>query len=271
MPAPSTARARTRFAGAARRARTRIAGPARRVRTRIAGAARRALGLALLVLAGAARAQVAATLGIDSVDRYRGTGTDDVGPVLRASAMGDTAAGAYGGIAGLWRTRDAGLASADAMIGWSGRLESLPGLAALSPLWGWDVAVHRRHDGEGARYDFSELMAGVIAPEGSLRTWYAPHYFGGRTHTLYTELNGSHALDERWRVFGHLGWLHYGPSPATTVRPGYRVDTLLGIAHAFDRWDLRLSRDGIVAGHARDDLESRRRRAAWILGASAAF
>jgi hypothetical protein len=252
--------------------------PARR--TRIAGAGRRGgcralgvslIGVALLMLAGAARAQFAATLGIDSVNRYRGTGTDDVGPVLRASAMGDTAFGAYGGIAGLWRTRDAGLASADAMVGWSGRAESLPGLAALSPQWGWDLAAHRTHYGEGARYDFSELMAGVIAPEGALRTWYAPHYFGGRMHTLYTELNGSHALDDRWRVFGHLGWLHYGSSSTNQRRLGDRADTLVGIGHAIERWDLRLARDGIVAGHARDDLESRRRRAAWTLGASAAF
>lgn len=241
----------------------------------IAGAGRRggrrALGLALLLLAGPARAQFAATLGIDSVNRYRGTGTDDVGPVLRASAMGDIAAGAYGGIAGLWRTRDAGLASADALVGWSGRLASLPGLATLSPQWGWDVAAHRTHYGDGARYDFTELMAGVIAPEGSLRAWYAPHYFGGRLHTLYTELNGSHALDDRWRLFGHLGWLHYGPSSAYQARIGDRADALVGIGVTLDRWDLRLSRDGIVAGKARDDLESRRRSAAWILGASAAF
>jgi len=234
---------------------------------------RRALGLALLLLllAGAARAQFAGTLAIDSTNRYRGTGTDDVGPVLRAGAMVDSHLGAYAGIAGLWRTRDAGLASADALVGWSGRLESLPGLAALSPQWGWDVAAHRTHYDKDAGDDFSEFMLGLIAPEGSLRTWYAPHYFGGRLHTLYTELNGSHALDDRWRVFAHLGWLHYGASPAYSGRPGDRVDTLVGIGHAFDRWDLRLSRDAIVAGQARDDLESRRRRAAWTLGASVAF
>ena len=246
---------------------------------RITGAACRAarrvgfwaLGLLPLVLAGAAQAQFAGTLAMASANRYRGTGTDDAGPVVRASVMADAAAGAYGGVAGLWRTRDAGLASVDAMVGWSGRLETLPGLAMLSPQWGWDVAVHRTHYGEGARYDFSELMAGLIGPEGSLRTWYAPHYFGGRIHTFYTELNGAHALDERWRVFGHVGWLHYGPSPTYQARLGDRADTVAGIGYAFARWDFRLSRDGIAAGHARDDLESRRRRAAWNLGGSVAF
>ena len=234
-------------------------------------AARRALGLALLALAGAARAQFAATLDVDSVNRYRGTGTGDVGPVVRASVMADAPQGAYGGVAGLWRTRDAGLASVDAMAGWSGRLDALPGLADLAPQWAWDAGVHRTHYGDGARYDFTEAMAGLIAPQGSLRAWYAPHYFGGGTHTLYTELNAIHAFDDRWHAFAHVGWLHYGPAPAYQARPGDRVDTLAGIGCTLDRWDLRLSRDGIVAGQARDDIDARRRRAAWILGASVAF
>ena len=238
-------------------------------------AASRALGrLAAsiaLALPCASHAQFAATLGIDSVNRYRGAGTDDAGPVVRASAMADSALGAYGGVSGLWRMRDAALASADALIGWSGRLNELPALAALAPGWGWDAAVHRAHYGEGARYDFSEAMVGLIAGDASLRAWFAPHYFGGNTHTLYTELNASHAFDDRWRAFGHVGWLHYGPAPLYQSRVPDRVDTLVGIGCTLASWDLRLSRDGIVAGHARPDIDARRRRAAWILGASVAF
>src|ERR1700759_897508 len=102
-----------------------------------AGACRRAAACALagaaVALPSASHAQFAATLGIDSVNRYRGLGTPDVGPVLRASAMADSSRGAYAGVAGLWRTRDGGLASADILAGWSGRLDALPGLVALSP------------------------------------------------------------------------------------------------------------------------------------------
>ena len=230
-----------------------------------------ALAIALLAAPWAAHAQFAATLGIDSVDRYRGVGTDDHGPVLRASAMADSAVGAYGGVSGLWRTRDAGLASADAMVGWSRRLNELPGLQALSPGWAWDAAVHRTHYGEGARYDFSEAMAGLIAPDWTLRTWFAPHYFGGNVHTLYTELAASHAFDDHWHAFAHAGWLHYGPAPSWQSRTPDRVDTLAGIGYTLSAWDFRLARDGIVAGNARPDIDARRRRAAWILGASVAF
>jgi hypothetical protein len=241
----------------------------------IAGAWRRAgpcaLGLAALALPCATQAQFVGTLGIESVDRYRGSGTDDVGPVVRASVMADSAAGAYAGVAGLWRTRDAGLASADALLGWSGRLATLAPLAALSPDWGWDAAVHRAHYGEGSHRDFSELMLGLLAPGWTLRSWYAPHYFGGDAHTLYTELDASHSFDERWHVFGHVGRLHYGSESPYRAHPADRTDAMAGIDCTLGRWDLRVSHDGIVAGHAPTGLEARRRRAAWILGASVAF
>ena len=230
-----------------------------------------ALACAALALPCASHAQFAATLGIDSVNRYRGMGTADVGPVARASAMVDAPFGAYGGVSTLWRLRDGGLASADALIGWSGRLDALPGLAALSPEWGWDAAVHRAHYGQGDGNDFSEAMLGLLGPDLTLRTWFSPHYFGGDMHTFYTELNASHAFDDRWHAFGHLGWLHYGGGPYYETPIPDRTDTLVGIGASLSSWDLRLARDGIVAGRARSDVDARRRRAAWILGASVAF
>ena len=230
-----------------------------------------ALALALLALPGAVHAQFAATLGLDSENRYRGTATDDRGPVLRASVMADAAIGAYAGVAGLWRTHDAGFANADVMVGWSGRFNAVPALATLAPGWGWDAGVHRMHYAEGTRYDFSEAMLGLLAPDWTLRTWYAPHYFGGHTHTLYTELVANHLFDEHWHASGRVGWLHYGPAAAYQARIADRTDASAGLGYTLDNWDLRLSRDGIVAGHARSDIEARRRRAAWILGASLAF
>lgn len=228
-------------------------------------AARCVLAAAAATLPCASHAQFAGTLGIANVDRYRGMGTGTVGPVLRASAMLDLPAGAYGGISGLWRTRDAGLASAEAMIGWSGRLDG------LSPAWGWDAAVHRTHYGDNGGRDFSEAMLGLLGPDFTLRSWYAPHYFGGYAHTFYTELDASHALDDRWHAFGHLGWLRYGPPADYQPHTPDRVDTLLGIGLTLGDVDLQLARDGIVAGHARSDFDARHRRAAWILGASMAF
>jgi hypothetical protein len=240
----------------------------------VAGACRRALACALACAAlawpSASQAQFAATLGIDSVNRYRGMGTADVGPVVRASAMADSSWGAYGGLSGLWRTRDAGLASADVLAGWSGRLNALPGLAALAPDWGWDAAVHRTHYGQGGR-DFSEAMIGLLGPDFTLRTWFSPHYFGGDMHAFYTELNASHAFDAHWRAFGHLGWLHYGGGSYYQTSIPNRADTLLGIGATWSNWDLHLARDGLVAGRPYASMDARMRRPAWILGTSVAF
>jgi hypothetical protein len=234
-----------------------------------------AVAIAALTHAGAAHAQFAGTLDLASANRYRGTGTNDIGPVLRASAMFDAtsgfASGAYAGVSGLWRTRDTGFASADVLLGWSGRLDTLPGAGALAPDWGWDAGVHRTHYGEGTRYDFSEAMLGLLAPDWSLHTWFAPHYFGGTTHTLYTELDASHSFDERWHAFAHAGWLHYGSSGANAARIPARVDTLGGIGYRISTWDIRLSRDGLVAGSPPRDIAARQRRAAWLLDASVAF
>lgn len=243
--------------------------------TAVAGACRRAalcaLACAAALLPCASHAQFAGTLGIDSVNRYRGMGTGDVGPVLRASAMADTSRGVYVGLSGLWRTHDPGLASADALVGWSTRLNTLPGLAALSPDWGWDAALHRTHFGRDDSHDFSELMVGLLGPDWTLRSWFSPHYFGGDMHALYTELNASHAFDQRWHAFGHLGWLHYGGGSYYERRIPDRSDTLVGIVATLSNWDLRLAREGLVAGKARSDLDARGRRPAWILGASVAF
>jgi len=228
-------------------------------------AARCVLAAAALAASCAAQAQFAGTLGVASVDRYRGMGTGDAGAVVRASAMLDLPVGAYGGVSGLWHTRGAGAARAEAMIGWSGRFDALP------PDWGWDAAVHRTHFAAAGDKDFTEAMLGLLGPDVALRGWYAPHYFGGYTRTFYTELNASHALDARWRAFGHVGWLHYGPAADYQPRTPDRTDTLVGIGATLARWDMQLARDGIVAGHARGGLDARGRRAAWILGASVAF
>ncbi len=231
---------------------------------------------ALLLCVGAAQAQVAGSLDLASENRYRGMATEDVGPVLRASAMLDSpfvaTAGAYAGVSGLWRTRDGGLANAAAMVGWSGRLDAFAPFADVDPGWGWDVAVRRMHYGEGSRYDFSEAMLGALAPGWSARAWWAPHYFGGTAAALYGEVDASRDIGERWRVFAHVGHLRYYGYPGTGQgRQAPRTDALAGVGRAVGSWDVRLTRDGLVSGAPPDGAGSRRRRAAWVLEASVAF
>lgn len=223
-----------------------------------------------LACAGAAHAQFVGSLGLASQNRYRGIATEDVGPMLRASAMGDTSFGAYAGLAGLWRTSDAGLASAEAIVGWSGRLNQAGAFSDADPGWGWDLAWHRTHYGESSRYDFSEGMAGLLAPGWSARLWWAPRYFGSDWSSLYGEVNASRDIGDHWRAFAHVGALRYGPGN-DGYRPPGRTDAMLGAAWVADEWDVRLARDGLIAGHAFDGLSQRRRSAGWLLSTSVAF
>jgi len=223
-----------------------------------------------LAAAGAAHAQIAGTLALVNQNRYRGSATEDRGPVLRAGVMGDASSGLYGGLSGLWRTRDGGLASAEAIVGVSGRWNVLAAFSGADPAWGWDLAWHRTHYGESSRYDFSEGMAGLLAPGCSARLWWSPHYFGSDWSSLYAELDASRALDERWRAFAHLGTLRYGPGRDGWRPPG-RTDASAGVAWSFDDWELRLARDGLVDGRPFGGVTTTRRRAGWLASASIAF
>jgi len=43
------------------------------------------------------------------------------------------------------------------------------------------------------------------------------------------------------------------------------------MGYTVDAFDLRVTRDGLVSGHAIDELDSNRRAAAWVFSASVAF
>jgi hypothetical protein len=239
-------------------------------------AARLAMATAA-ILAGlgspVACAQFSGSLGLASGDRYRGTGTPSAGAVFRASAMvdlpGPFAEGGYAGLSGLWRTRDGGLANMEAIAGWSGRWNAWSPWASLDPAWGWDLAVHRKHYGANARYDFTEAMAGLLAPNASARLWWSPHYFGSDWASVYAEANGRLDLDGCWRVVGHVGVLRYGNTRGRHL-PG-RTDALAGLGCALGDWDVRLTRDGLLSGRPFVDADAQRRSPAWVLAASVVF
>jgi hypothetical protein len=214
-------------------------------------------------------------VGVDSQNRYRGLATDDVGAVLRASVMADTPARFYGGISGIWRFSDGGLANADAILGFSGRFADFDSLRTLDAAWGWDSGVHRRHYGDNSDYDFSELMVGLLGPGFSARVWWSPNYFGAPYPSLYGEVNAAHEFGSHWRVFAHVGVIRYGtwtpwPGSAPMRVPG-RTDGLAGGSYVNGPWELRLARDGLLSGEPFPGTPANERAPGWILSASYTF
>jgi hypothetical protein len=230
---------------------------------------------ASLAAAAGARAQVSGVIGVDSQNRYRGLATDDVGAVLHASVMADTPAYLYAGLSGIWRLHDGALANADAILGFSGRFSDIETLRSIDAAWGWDIGVHRRHYGENTDYDFSELMAGLLGPGFSARVWWSPSYFGQPYTSLYGEVNAAHEFGEHWRVFAHVGVLRYGtfspPWPGGTNRVPGRTDGLAGGAYVTGPWELRVARDGLLAGEPFPGTPPSQRGPGWIVSASYAF
>ncbi len=195
---------------------------------------------------------------------------------MRASVMVDSpyelTEGAYAGLSGVWRTRDAGMAYSDTQLGWSGRLNAFDALKALDAGWGWDLGVHRMHYGGGTtRKDFHEWMVGLLAPTWSARMWYAKNYFVGTGWSLYAELNGSIALDANWRLFAHLGTEHYGRPTGPDARIAASSDAMVGVSYVIDDWQFRVARDGLIHGDAPAVMADRARHPAWASTVSVAF
>jgi hypothetical protein len=230
--------------------------------------------MAMLACALPAHAQFSGVAGIDSENRYRGLATDDIGAILRLSGMVDLpvgTAGAYAGLSGLWRTHDGALASADAIAGFSGRWSDLDVFQGIDAAWGWDAGAHRRHYGENSIYDFSELMAGLLGPGFSVRLWWSPHYYGQAYQSWYGDLNAWHEFDTHWRVFAHVGVLSYTTPAYVYWKPSGYTDALAGVSWASGPWELRLARDGLIAGEAPAGLDEHQRAPGWILSANVAF
>jgi len=219
------------------------------------------LALVPALLAHACLAQGVVTLGLDSQDRYRGLPGPLPGPALRASAMADGPAGLYGGMSVVALARARQFGRAQAVLGISRR---------IGGDWAWDLALMRDHYPGNGDYDYTELMAGVIVGEQSLRAWASRHYYGQPPAALYLDWSGAMRLDSRWRLLAHLGSLSvaHGPAGDEPVTP--RTDALLGVGLLTGSMDLRLSVDGLLRGRDSED-GGRVPHPGWLASASMAF
>lgn len=156
--------------------------------------------LLLLLLTGAARADVGATLSVQTDARERGVSYTGNRPGVQAGLSWDGAAGWYAG-ASLARVRF----DADRRGGWlrayGGRvLELKPGLDAEAGL------VLHRYEGL-SRYDFAEAYAGLLGEGWNLRLHHAPNYYGSGQGTVYGEANLRWPASAPLAALAHVGLL----------------------------------------------------------------
>lgn len=150
--------------------------------------------LLLLLLAGAARADVGATLSLQSDARERGQSYTDNRPGAQLGVSWDGAGGWYAGLS-LARVRF----DADRQGRWwrayGGRV------VALRPGLDGEVGVVRHRYERLSRYDFTEAYAGLLGEGWALRLHGTPDHYGSGQRSLYAEAN------LRWPATAPLAWL----------------------------------------------------------------
>jgi uncharacterized protein (TIGR02001 family) len=213
-------------------------------------------------------AQVSGSATLVSDYRFRGVSLSDGEPAAQL------------GVA--WERDDGWYAGAFAS---STRLYGRPGTQWL----GYLGYARRLHDGlsweAGAEYvafsrypgdNYPEFYLGLASDRLSGRLYYAPRYFSQDVAAFYAELNGHHALNERFRLLGHVGWLQRSGRSGEPYLDAQRrrFDARVGIGAVFGGFDLQLARvasDGSDGSYSGYPAYGRADDGGWVVSVSRAW
>jgi len=192
-----------------------------------------ASAVALVLVAQAAHGQLSATIGVDSDYRYRGVSLSNSNPSARLTVNYEGADRWYAGAS----TTRAALTEHDSYL----QLTAYAGwLAATLGRTSVELGVVGSHFVGSSGYDFAEGYIGLLANEWSARLYLSPDYYGRDIATAYVELNAHVPLDERARVFAHVGVL--APLQSVAGDAGRtRGDVSIGAGVVLRGWDLHVA------------------------------
>lgn len=192
------------------------------------------MAVAVLGAAGSARAQLGASLTLQSDEQFRGHSLSGRRPAAAFNLSYDAAGGAYAG---------ASLSVADGTA--PGLVEDIGYVRRLSGDLALDLGAS---DAQVTDYKFphrreayQELYAGLIGDRLSFHGHYSPDYFHSGIQTLYADLDGAIRIADAWRLVEHLGVLTPLAGP---IRPGSRkerYDVGAGVTRRLAHVELSLS------------------------------
>ena len=211
-------------------------------------------------------AQVSGSATLVSDYRFRGVSLSDGQPAAQLGVAWERDDGWYAGVFGS-STRLYGRPGSQwlSYLGYARRMRG-----GLSWEAGAEYAAFRGY----RRDNYPEFYLGLASARLSGRLYYAPRYFSEDAAAFYTELNGTHALNERFRLQGHIGWLRRSGRGADVDcgAERRRFDARAGIgARLGGGFDLQLARvasegsDGCYSGYpaGRDAADG-----SWVLSVS---
>jgi uncharacterized protein (TIGR02001 family) len=202
---------------------------------------RLAFAFCALLVAPLASAGVSGSVALTSDYRFRGITLSDGIPAFQLDVDWSTPQGWYAGAfasgARLAPDYKAGLQ----WIGYAGYARRIDGR------WNWDLGMDYAGFTREHEYDYPEIHFGLICTPVQLRLHYARHYFGQGPAVWYAEANGMQELGERWRMFGHVGVLHYQGAPIDHVSREH-YDVRAGVGARFGAFDLQWAWVGSAGG-----------------------
>lgn len=228
--------------------------------------ARAAAALAASALCAApVRAQLSASLTVESDYRFRGVSLSASRPSVQALVNVDGAAGWYVG-ASATRVEPARGDRYLQVLGYAGYAR------ALAAGYSLEIGASYAHFTGESRYDFIEPYVGLLWRNAALRLHYAPDYFGAKVRTAYLDASGQLPLSERLRLFGHLGVLLplSRRAEADDEADKSRADLRLGAGLVLGRWDLRLAWVAVGPGGPYPAVYGGSRQG-WSLAVSTSF
>lgn len=212
-----------------------------------------------------ARADVGATLSLQTDARERGITYSDGKPSAQFGVAWDGDGGWYAGMhlaharfvrRSGWRLRAYGGRVVDLAPGVVGEVGAITNVFENVP-----------------HYNFHELYAGLLGERWSLRLYHSPNYYGSGQRSIYGEFDFRLSVAAGMGLMGHLGVLHgYGkPDSGFYADPNgpTRVDLRAGASwQVGDGWELQLAWESASRGGPYTWADS---APGPVLGVTAAF
>jgi uncharacterized protein (TIGR02001 family) len=195
------------------------------------------LALASACLAGAAQAQVAASVSLQSDQQYRGHSLSDRRPIVGVTLAYDDDSGLYGGVAATTTAAHEGLGYGLGVVDYLGYARRL-GAGPTLDLGVTDANVISYKFPKHHRVDYQEAYVGLIGGNLSVHAHYSPNYFHTGIQTLYVDVDGAIRPTPEWRLFGHVGALTPVGGPELPGSRKEHYDVSAGLARRFAHTEL---------------------------------
>jgi uncharacterized protein (TIGR02001 family) len=187
---------------------------------------------------------MAASVSIDSQQRFRGFSLSDGHPTASALVSYDDASGFYlnGSISAVERSGGPKLLGYQANAGFARRVSPVLSLDAGLVRSAFDYRYPYPYEG-GRWTHYTEAYVGASLRDVTARLSYSPNYYDHGVSTLYAEMEAGFQPAEEWRLSAHVGALTYLDTPAYVDRSA-RYDWRLAASRQLGRFEVHSTLSG---------------------------